>query len=228
MGFIADFKARRAAKRAQAQFELETYQWQSELDLLNTALDIFTNAAKGEEPEDHQLVQKKGELVLWTGQAIFHEAGRTPSTYKGGSAGVSIPVVAGVRLRVGQFSGTVIPGQEMQIDKEAGLVKLTNQRLIFAGSLNTTEWSFAKMLSAARNEEGNDFIIGVSNRKKTSGLKFSAADGKAFARLFALALYAYENGIPETIKEIKSEITRRNKEKPKLELPVSKSKEIEG
>jgi hypothetical protein len=228
MGFIADFKARRAAKRAQAQFELETYQWQSELDLLNTALDIFTNAAKGDEPEDHQLVQKKGELVLWTGQAIFHEAGRTPSTYKGGSAGVSIPVVAGVRLRVGQFSGTVIPGQEMQIDKEAGLVKLTNQRLIFAGSLNTTEWSFAKMLSAARNEEGNDFIIGVSNRKKTSGLKFSAADGKAFARLFALALYAYENGIPETIKEIKSEITRRNKEKPKLELPVSKSKEIEG
>jgi hypothetical protein len=228
MGFIADFKARRAAKRAQAQFELETYQWQSELDLLNTALDIFTNAAKGDEPEDHQLVQKKGELVLWTGQAIFHEAGRTPSTYKGGSAGVSIPVVAGVRVRVGQFSGTVIPGQEMQIDKEAGLVKLTNQRLIFAGSLNTTEWSFAKMLSAARNEEGNDFIIGVSNRKKTSGLKFTASDGKAFARLFALALYAYENGIPETIKEIKSEITRRNKEKPTLELAVSKSKEIEG
>ena len=221
MGFIADFKARRAAKRAQAQFELETYQWQSELDLLNTALDIFTNAAKGDEPEDHQLVQKKGELVLWTGQAIFHEAGRTPSTYKGGSAGVSIPVVAGVRVRVGQFSGTVIPGQEMQIDKEAGLVKLTNQRLIFAGSLNTTEWSFAKMLSAARNEEGNDFIIGVSNRKKTSGLKFTASDGKAFARLFALALYAYENGIPETIKEIKSEITRRNKEKPKLELAAS-------
>ena len=218
MGFIADFKARRAAKRAQAQFELETYQWQSELDLLNTALDIFTNAAKGDEPEDHQLVQKKGELVLWTGQAIFHEAGRTPSTFKGGSAGVSIPVVAGVRLRVGQFSGTVIPGAEMQIDKEAGLVKLTNQRLIFAGSLNTTEWSFAKMLSAARNEEGNDFIIGVSNRKKTSGLKFTAADGKAFARLFALALYAYENGIPETIKEIKSEITRRNQEKPVLEL----------
>ena len=218
MGFIADFKARRAAKRAQAQFELESYQWQSELDLLNTALDIFTNAAKGDEPEDHQLVQKKGELVLWTGQAIFHEAGRTPSTFKGGSAGVSIPVVAGVRLRVGQFSGTVIPGAEMQIDKEAGLVKLTNQRLIFAGSLNTNEWSFAKMLSAARNEEGNDFIIGVSNRKKTSGLKFSAADGKAFARLFALALYAYENGIPETIKEIKSEITRRNQEKPVLEL----------
>jgi hypothetical protein len=42
--------------------------------------------------------------------------------------------------------------------------------------------------------------------------------------LFALALYAYENGIPETIKEIKSEITRRNKEKPKLVLTAGTKK----
>ena len=224
MGFIADFKARRTAKKAQAVFELQMYQWQAELDILNTALDIFTNAAKGDEPEDHQLVQKKGELVLWTGQAIFHEAGRTPSTYRGGSAGFSIPVVAGVRVRVGQFSGTVIPGEQIQVEKEQGLVKLTNQRLIFAGAYNTTEWSFAKMLSAARNEAGNDFIIGVSNRKKTSGLKFSDTDANSFSRLFALALYAYENGIPETIKEIKSEIGKRNKEKPKLVLTAGITK----
>ena len=218
MGFFAEFKARREAKKAQRLFELEMVDWQSEIDILNTALDIFTNAAKGNEPEDHQLVQKKGELVLWSGQAIFHEAGRTPSTYQGGSAGISIPVVAGVRVRVGQFKGTVIPGEQIQVDKEMGLVKLTNQRLIFAGSYNTNEWAFAKMLSAARNEAGNDFIISVSNRKKTSGLRFSPDDGKAFARLFALALFAYENGIPNTVKEIKSEITKRNKEKPKLVL----------
>jgi hypothetical protein len=218
MGFIAEFKARREAKKAQRVFELEMRDWQSEIDILNTALDIFTNAAKGNEPEDHQLVQKKGELVLWSGQAIFHEAGRTPSTYQGGSAGISIPVVAGVRVRVGQFKGSMVPGEQIQVDKEMGLVKLTNQRLIFAGSYNTSEWAFAKMLSAARNEAGDDFIISVSNRKKTSGLKFSPQDGKAFARLFALALFAYENGIPNTVKEIKAEITKRNKEKPKLVL----------
>jgi hypothetical protein len=40
MGFISDFKARRVAKRAQAQFELETYQWQSELDLLNLVINL--------------------------------------------------------------------------------------------------------------------------------------------------------------------------------------------
>jgi hypothetical protein len=221
MGFIADFKARREAKKAERVFKLEMSNWQSEIDILNSALDIFTGAAKGDEPEDHQLVQKKGELVLWSGQAIFHEAGRTPSTYQGGSAGISIPVVAGIRVRVGQFRGTIVPGEQIQVDKEMGLVKLTNQRLIFAGSYNTSEWAFAKMLSAARNEAGNDFIISVSNRKKTSGLRFSDQDGKAFARLFAFALYAYENGIPNTVKEIKSEITKRNKEKPKLVLSAT-------
>jgi hypothetical protein len=228
MGFIADFKARRAAKKAERVFKLEINNWQSEIDILNSALDIFTGAAKGDEPEDHQLVQKKGELLLWTGQAIFHEAGRTPSTYQGGSAGISIPVVAGIRVRVGQFKGTIVPGNEIQVEKEAGLVKLTNQRLIFVGSFNTSEWAFAKMLSAARNEAGNDFIISVSNRKKTSGLRFSEQDGKSFGRLFSLALYAYENGIQNTVKEIKSEITKRNKEKPKLVLTAhAKSAKVE-
>ena len=89
------------------------------------------------------MVQKKGELVLWTGNAIYHEAGRTASTYVGGSSGFSIPLVAGIRYRVGSFKGRVVPGKEMQIDKDSGIVKLTNQRLIFTGPLATSEWSFA-------------------------------------------------------------------------------------
>jgi hypothetical protein len=228
MGLLANFKARRSAKKAKAIYELDLYNWQEEKQVLEQALEIFTNASAGKEPEDHQLVQKKGEVILWSGEAIYHEAGRTPSTYKGGSRGVSIPVVAGVRVRVGQFSGSVVPGQEMQIDKDQGLVKLTNQRLIFAGSLNTTEWAFAKILSAARNEAGDDFIIGVSNRKKTSGVRFSDQDGKAFARLFALALYAYENGIPKTVTEIKSALKTNTANKPKLLLTDSKASKSKG
>lgn len=228
MGLLANFKARRSAKKAKAIYEVELYNWEIEKQVLEQALEIFTNASRGQEPEDHQLVQKKGELVLWTGNAIFHEAGRTPSRYVGGSRGISIPVVAGVRVRVGQFAGSVVPGEAMQIDKDQGLVKLTNQRLIFTGSYESNEWAFSRLLSASRNETGDAFLIAVSNRKKMSGLRFSPQDGKAFARLFAMALYAYENGIPETIQEIKSEITRRNKEEPKLELPISASKQIEG
>jgi hypothetical protein len=227
MGLIANFKAKRAAKKAQAIYELEQYEWERENSVLNTALDIFTSASKGEEPNDLSLAQKKGELVLWTGNAIYHEAGRTASTYVGGSSGFSIPLVAGIRYRVGSFKGRVVPGEEMQIDKDSGMVKLTNQRLIFTGPLATSEWAFTKLLSSFSNPERTDFIFGVSNRKKSSGLRFTAGDGYAFAHLFALALHSYENGIPETIKAIKKELTESSAKKPKL-LVGNEREEIEG
>jgi len=58
MGFIANFKAKRAAKKAQAIYELEQYEWEQENRVLNAALDIFTSASKGEEPNDLSLAQK--------------------------------------------------------------------------------------------------------------------------------------------------------------------------
>ena len=219
MGFIANFKAKRAAKRAQAVYQSELFEWDRENQVLSQALDIFTAASAGNEPDDHSLVQKKGELILWTGQGIYHVAGRTPSTFSGGSQGFSIPLVAGIRFRVGSFKGQMIPGVEMQMDKDQGMVKLTNQRLIFAGPIATTEWSFSKLLSAFSNPDRTDFIFGVSNRQKSSGLRFSREDGYVFAHLFALGLHSYENSIPATIQAIQNELKDGASDKPMLELP---------
>jgi hypothetical protein len=174
------------------------------------------------------LAQKKGELVLWTGQGIYHVAGRTPSTFSGGSQGFSIPLVAGIRFKVGSFQGRMIPGEEMQMDKDQGMVKLTNQRLIFAGPIATTEWAFSKLLSSFSNPDRDDFIFGVSNRQKSSGIRFTPEDGYAFSHLFALALYSYEKGIPATIKAIKDELKEGEGDKPKLVLPPQVKKGIEG
>jgi hypothetical protein len=115
----------------------------------------------------------------------------------------------------------------VQIEKEAGLVKLTNQRLIFAGSANTCEWLFSKFLSAGSNPSRDDFLFAVSNRKKTAGLSFSPEDGKAFAHLIALALYSFEKGIPATVTAIKKELKESEEKKPKLILPAM-PKEIKG
>ena len=221
MGFIARFKANRAIKKAKAAYESALYEWNRENDVLTQALDIFTDASSGSEPDDHSLAQKKGELVLWTGQGIYHVAGRTPSTFSGGSQGFSIPLVAGIRFRVGSFKGQMTPGVEMQMDKDQGMVKLTNQRLIFSGPIATTEWAFSKLLSSFSNPDRDDFIFGVSNRQKSSGIRFTPQDGYAFAHLFALALYSYEKGIPATIKAIKDELAEGATDKPKLVLPPS-------
>ena len=225
MSFFQNFKAKRAAKKAKKLDEKELAEYNYESDLLSRALEIFNDASKGEEPSDQGLVQKAGELVLWTGSAVYHEAGRTPSKYVGGSTGFSVPVVAGIRVRVGSFRGHMVPGEEMQLDKDQGLVKLTNQRLIFSGSITTTEWAFSKLLSAVRTEDGNDFLLGVSNRKKTSGLRFSQVDGPYFARLFGMALYCYEEGLAATIKTIKDEIKALESNKPALVIP-SQAKEL--
>ena len=227
MGFIASFKANRAIKKAKAAYESALYEWNRENDVLTQALDIFTDASSGSEPDDHSLAQKKGELVLWTGQGIYHVAGRTPSTFSGGSQGFSIPLVAGIRFRVGSFKGQMTPGVEMQMDKDQGMVKLTNQRLIFSGPIATTEWAFSKLLSSFSNPDRDDFIFGVSNRQKSSGIRFTPQDGYSFAHLFALALYSYEKGIPATIKAIKDELKEGAGDKPKLVLPPS-VKGIEG
>lgn len=221
MRFFEKLKAKRAAKKAQELHTKELNEWQEEINLLKLALDTFTNASEGEEPHDQSLVQKDGELVLWTGTGTFHEAGRTPSRYVGGSSGFSIPIVAGIRYRVGSQRGTLIPGEEMQMDKDQGFVKLTTQRLIFAGSVAATEWSFAKLLSVVSNPERNDYLIGVSNRKKTSGIRFSTADGVVFSRLFAMALHAYEEGLPSTFKSIQKEIKELEATKPMLVLNPS-------
>ena len=218
MRFFENLKAKRAAKKAQELHTKELNEWQEEINLLKLALDTFTNASEGEEPHDQSLVQKDGELVLWTGTGTFHEAGRTPSRYVGGSSGFSIPIVAGIRYRVGSQRGTLIPGEEMQMDKDQGFVKLTTQRLIFAGSVAATEWSFAKLLSVVSNPARNDYLIGVSNRKKTSGIRFSTADGVVFSRLFAMALHSYEEGLPSTIKSIQKEIKELEATKPMLVL----------
>jgi hypothetical protein len=212
--FFKNLKAKRAAKAANKKYQAELAEWQSETDILNQALEIFKNAVEGKEVDDQSLVQKDGEFVIWTGTGIFHEAGRGPSKYVGGSQGFSIPIVAGIRYRVGSFSATRVPGEAMQIDKDQGFVKLTNQRLIFAGALETNEWAFSKILSVAKTEDGNDFLIGVSNRKKTSGLRFTQSDAQFFARIFAMALYAYENGIPQTTKTIEKELRQLTNEKP--------------
>jgi hypothetical protein len=117
----------------------------------------------------------------------------------------------------------MIPGEEMQMDKDQGMVKLTNQRLIFAGPIATTEWAFSKILSTFSNPDRTDFIIGVSNRQKSSGLRFSPEDGYTFAHLFAMGLYSYENGIPATIKAIQDELKEGAMDKPMLELPPTNS-----
>jgi len=221
MGFFADFKAKRAEKRATQEFDHLHYVWQEDISQLDKLIEVFTAAAKGEDSVPNTLMQKPGEIALWTGRAVFHETGRTPTRYVGGSSGVSIPIGGGIRFRVGAMQGTAVPGDAFQMDKDQGVVMLTTERLVFAGPVQTQEWNFDKLLMLSTTPDESDYFISVSNRKTTSGVRFMPEVGREFNRFLGSATAAHESGFAGLLEELESLKKKAISAEPKLVLPSS-------
>ena len=224
MGFWTNLKAKRAHKSALREYEISYADWERDVEIFTKIKEAFALAAKGEDAASNLTVQKPGEFVLWTGQGQFHETGRTAGRYEGSSQGVSIPIVAGIRYRVGANRGTFVSGTEIQVYKEVGEVVLTTERLMFNGMMNTKEWLFSKWNGAATTDDESDYIFHVSNRQKTSGILFQPSTGREFNRFLAQALISAEQGI-SAVKPVLSEVLKGLEEdkpkKPLLELTSS-------
>lgn len=219
MSWFSDFKLKRADKKAlQAHSALQAA-WQEDIATLDKLIEVFTAASKGEDAIPNTLMQKAGERTLWKATGIFHETGRTPSSYVGGSSGVSIPVGGGVRFRVGAMRGQVIPGEELQMDKDQGVVMLTTERLIFTGPIKTQEWKFDKLLQISTTDDESDYFISVSNRQKTSGVRFEPATGREFNRFLGSAAAVNESGYEAVLNELASLKKQALTEEPQLVLP---------
>ena len=216
MGFIANWKAKRANKEAMANYDLQINDWRTDVEIFQKIREAFLIATKGEDVVSNQTIQKPGEIVLWKAQGQFHEAGRGAGSYQGSSQGLSIPVVAGIRYRVGATRGTFVSGDPIQKYGEVGDVILTNPRVMFNGMFNTKEWAFAKWNGAAASADETDYIFHVSNRQKTSGVLFSAHDGREFNRFLSCALIAAEYGMDRVIKEIDKNVKELEEDKPAI------------
>jgi len=226
MGFIADWKAKRAYKSAMAVYDSELTNWKSDIEIFEQIKDAFELAAKGEDAATNETIQKDGEIVLWRGQGQFHEAARGAGQFVGSSQGFSIPIVAGIRYRVGATRGTYVSGDPIQKYGEVGDVVLTTQRVLFNGMINTKEWLFSKWNGAAASEDETDYIFHVSNRQKTSGVLFSRTEGRQFNRFLACAIIAAEHGIPRVLEEVAKNRKDLEEDKPlipPLELEAPKS-----
>jgi hypothetical protein len=217
MGFFNDLFGDRAGKKAQREVERLHKEWSEDVATLAKLKEAFIGVQDGEDSESHEMVTKADEIVIWAGIGQFHEAGRTAGQYVGSSQGFSIPVVAGIRYRVGAQRGTFIPGEEIQVYKDQGQVYLTTDRLVFNGATNTAEWKFDKWLGAGASPDGGDFIFHVSNRKKSSGILFDKDVGEEFNRFLAFALIYVNDGIERVMKEIEGLEKRIPTEEPKLQ-----------
>jgi len=221
MGFWADRKAKRAFKDAMSGYEFEHAKWAHDIEIFKKIKSAFESAIKGDDAISNLTVQKRGEIVIWGGQGQYHEAGRTPGQYVGGSQGLSIPIVAGIRYRVGAMRGSFVPGDAIQAYKEVGEVLLSTERLMFNGTFNTKEWAFAKWNGAATSDDESDYIFHVSNRQKTSGILFDQSVGREFNRFLAQAINAAESGLASvitTVNKVLKDLAEDEPKKPELIL----------
>jgi hypothetical protein len=223
MGYFANLKAKRADKAATKEYNRLHAIWQEDVETLTKLITVFTAASNGEDSVPSTLMQRPGERTLWSASGIFHETGRTPTHYVGRSSGVSIPIVAGIRYRVGAMKGQVIPGEELQVDKDQGVVMLTTERLIFTGPIKSQEWNFDKLLMLSTTDDESDYFISVSNRQKTSGVRFDPATGREFNRFLGSATAAHEHGYADVLEELKKMQKEAVGSEPKLELPSNVS-----
>jgi len=220
MGWYSEFKAKRAAKKALALHNAAQAAWAEDWATLEKIITAITAASKGEDSVPNTLMQAKGEHTLWSGTGIFHETGRTPSQYVGGSTGVSVPIAGGIRFKVGAMRGTIVPGAEMQMDKDQGVVMLTNERLVFVGPIKSQEWKFDKLLMLSTTNDESDYFISVSNRKTTSGVRFDVRTGREFNRFLGAATAVNEHGYEKVLAELDSLKQQALTSKPTLELPA--------
>ena len=223
MSWFSDLKLKRADKKATKEYNLAHATWQEDIATLEKITAAFVAASKGEDSVPNTMMQKSGECTLWKGTAIFHETGRTPSQYVGGSSGFSVPIAAGIRFRVGAQRGQMIPGEELQMDKDQGTVILTTERLVFVGPVKTQEWNFDKLLQLSTNEDESDYFISVSNRQKTSGVRFDPTTGREFNRFLGSATAVNEHGYEALLKELHAIEKRIYEEEPKLTPPSTQS-----
>jgi len=225
MGFFNDLLGDPKGKKAQREVDRLHKEWSEDVATLAKLKAAFIAVQDGEDAESHNMIKKDGEFVIWAGVGQFHEAGRTAGQYVGSSQGFSIPVVAGIRYRVGAQRGTFIAGEEIQVYKDTGQVYLTTDRLVFNGLTNTAEWKFDKWIGAGASPDGGDFIFHVSNRKKSSGILFDKDVGEEFNRFLAFALIHVNDGLDRVMKEIKGLEERIPTEEPKLQKEIQAPKD---
>jgi hypothetical protein len=221
MGFFNDLLGDPKGKKAQREIDHLHKEWAEDVATLAKLKEAFIAVQAGEDSEIHNMVTKPGECVIWAGVGQFHEAGRTAGQYVGSSQGFSIPVVAGIRYRVGAQRGSFIAGEEVQVAKENGQVFLTTERLMFNGQMNTKEWVFAKWNGAATNNDESDYIFHVSNRQKTSGILFGPYQGREFNRFLAQAINCVEQGVDVVLKSVRTQLKELAEDEPKAPTPAS-------
>ncbi|MDQ2754116.1 MAG: hypothetical protein M3R71_01045 [Actinomycetota bacterium] len=161
-------------------------------------------ALQGQETVDTAgFAVRPGETAVWRlNGAGLVEPRRGDGHWDGRSAGISVPVGAGVRARVGKTRGHFVQGAEAPTLIDQGTALLTSRHVVFAGPKFTRTWEWDKALAVTIDVAHSWISIGVSNRQKTSGISFAGIDPHVVAGWLDVATALHEGRQDELVAEL--------------------------
>jgi hypothetical protein len=122
--------------------------------------------------QPHVMTKKGEEVHLEMVAALMKEVALRE--FRGGSSGVSIPIVNGVRYRTSAFRGrSVVVGTELQV-ADSGVIAVTSSRVVFLGQRKTVEIPYSKLVGVEVFEDGIRFS--ASNRQNAPLFKVENGD----------------------------------------------------
>jgi hypothetical protein len=220
MGFWERRRQRAAARAQQRNTDAQRAtdaNWQSQraqlVDMIRDAKQ-FGGFTRAEAPDlTVQLTKDERVLRVLQGCALV-EPRRAPGHYSGGYQGFSFKIAKGVRYHVGGSRGTFVPGDEEPTVIDQGVVTITTRRVIFQGSKQAREWSFAKLLGVQHDPTRPWTAISVSNRQKVSGFLYDHEHTADIRFRLTLALAIFNNDRAALVADLKRQLAENDVEHP--------------
>jgi hypothetical protein len=150
-------------------------------------------------------------IILKPGETVFASASdcsliedrKGAGHWEGRTSGFSIPIGAGVRYRVGQTKGHYIQGSPIATAIDTGSVYVTDRRVVFAGSKQTRECLFDKLVALSRDDTAGNTTLSVSNRQKPTVIHYGPKLAGWFGFRLELALAHHRGNVPALVDHLR-------------------------
>jgi hypothetical protein len=184
--------------------------WQAQRDRVQafiTRAQAFTGATNTEVPTlPLQLLEDEHALLVLPGVQLI-EPRRLPGHFMGGNAGFTFHV-----------SGA--PGTKAGADEEepsaidTGVITVTDQRAVFAGSLHNRTWDYTTVIGFHTNARPPWTAIAVSDRQRISGIRYDPAQAEEFRFALALGLARCHQAEATLVDDLRRQLDELDRERP--------------
>jgi len=216
------FEGYKQRKREQA-YQAALAVWQREADELDGLLELAGSGgfSAADAADASGVVLDADEVCfgVFTG-VVLVEPRVGAGHWEGRSQGVSIPIYAGVRYRVGATKGTYVKGAEAPTPIDTGTAVVTNRRMLFIGPNQQREWLWAKTTAVMDSDEAPMTSVAVSNRQKVSGIAYDSAHAVDIRFRIDLAVATAKGTVAALVEGLRADRAALEARQPLPEVPA--------